>query len=565
MQQETLSALQKDVTRSLLEQRAVLDEMAKTLQSARTLNQLPETPVPQATRTAVTIRGFDRALVSPIDGQCQRTPSAIPVGAIVGSTDPSPIAQERSFSTLCLQDRCSELDNKETNPRITLSEFRGRMKNYLMIVIFLARELCDLFWLILASDPRLLALFAMVRTRIPAIPSIELAINDSIRLIDAFGHERRLQYTTHRYFSVFKSFLMEDYRSTPSGLYIAKNRFRLLDVRAPEPVLINEESWSSLVRPGAKITLSVILTKVTAAYEDICLGCGRRRNWSWISHRYACSCGLVFYRQINNATGKGRISASLDDPLDPAADHRVLGPEATALETPKTPAARDKTLMGRETQNQALRSSYTAQKQSDETDEPTPRTKSVRRNRYINHNAFSNLDRRNITIFKSVVFETTQRYQGPLSFHLSPCNTQARMNWRRHREITVNSEPYIIDLLYSFGCGYGNNRQQLTTANISLQVDGLGNLWIQCESPQPEICVNGTPLWEARTFREGSSTRRRLEAGDHIDVKDEKATSRFFVRPCEMPQRMDCLPLLRSPYLRREHLNPEDQELPDTD
>ena len=280
---------------------------------------------------------------------------------------------------------------------------------------------------------------------------------------------------------------MEAYKNTPSGTYIAKNRFRLLDVRASRLALIDEDSWSSLVRPGPRITLSVILTKVTMTYGDVCLGCGRQRKWSWISHRYTCSCGLVFYRYFNHATDETKTNTILKEDPKQAADHHELMPK---LATPKASS----TVAAKKTRRQQLKPSGIGKKQLDETDEPT--LSSQNQHKIIktsqDDGALNALDtdRRHVAVFKSVIFETTQRYQGILPFHLLPRHKCNRMKWRTHREITVDSKPCIINLLHSLNHG---NDQKLATANISLQVEGLGNLWIQSGSPQPEICINGAP------------------------------------------------------------------------
>ena len=88
-----------------------------------------------------------------------------------------------------------------------------RIKKCIDVVLFLARGLSEVFWMILGLDPRLLALFVAFQTRIPASPSITISINDTIRLIDAFGQERRLQYATHRHFSVSTRFWLRNTRT----------------------------------------------------------------------------------------------------------------------------------------------------------------------------------------------------------------------------------------------------------------------------------------------------------------------------------------------------------------
>ena len=126
-----------------------------------------------------------------------------------------------------------------------------RIKKCIDVVLFLARGLSEVFWMILGLDPRLLALFVAFQTRIPASPSITISINDTIRLIDAFGQERRLQYATHRHFIVFKSFLAEEYKDTPSGPYISQGRYRLLDTKSHglrSSIKIRGLGWCILVQ-----------------------------------------------------------------------------------------------------------------------------------------------------------------------------------------------------------------------------------------------------------------------------------------------------------------------------
>ena len=563
--QEALATLQKEMNRNFLEQRTLLDDIAETLESTRASDQSHKNNGIQATRFAMIPRNVKRAFPSTPSVESHRKPSEVRFRAILDSADPSDVDQARAFSRLRLEDQCSEPDN-ECRLAVVQSKPHGWLENYLTIIILLSRGLCEVLWSIVASDPRLLAFYTAIvaiQTRIPAIPSVDLAINDSIRLIDAFGQECRLQYTTHRYFPVFKSFLMEFYKHTPSGPYIATNRFRLLDVRASKIAPIDEQSWSSLVHPGARITLSVILTKVTANHGDICLGCGTHREWSWLSHRYACPCGLVFYRYINNEPDQIRSSTALEKDQNHVTGRHESKPETATLEASQT-------LTARETRRQELTPLDTRAKQSGGTGgEPIlssrNQDKIVSVKQALINNETLDLDRRHIAVFKSVILETTQSFRGRLFFHISPRDKNVKKTWRFHRDITVNSEPYTIPLLPSAKHMSGMDHENSAMANISLQLDELGNLWIQCESPEPEICVNNDPLWEIRRFRKGSSTRRRLEEGDHILVKGHETSSSFVVKTCHTPPGLTkdgCreLRLLSTPQIRRKLFNADFDE-----
>ena len=136
----------------------------------------------------------------------------------------------------------SELYNQ--NQRVLATQYSSRdwLERYAGIAPALAYSIRDLFWVVLSLDSRFLALYVALKIQIPQVPSIRLSVNDSICLIDAFGHERRLQYSTHRHFSVFKAFLSAEYKHTPGGPYIAQERYRLLDTSAPLDIPLDEES-----------------------------------------------------------------------------------------------------------------------------------------------------------------------------------------------------------------------------------------------------------------------------------------------------------------------------------
>ena len=563
IQQETLALLQKTISAEFSEQRIELEKIVTGIekQPTRSLDeQVRGTSLTPATHPRVPPKSVKRSL-APLVGSHSNTSDEWPRSSFDLTRDPD-VGEDRVFSRLDLQDQRLELYNQGSSLSIVLSTPKDWTKTYLTMLMFLARGLCELFWSMLAIDPRLLALYVAIQTRIPTVPSLELSINDSIRLIDAFGQERRLQYATHRHFPVFKSFLTEDYRHTPSGLYIAQNHFRLLDAKASTPVLINEESWSSQVRPGMRVTLSVVLERLTAMDGNVCPGCGKRRAWSWMSHRYACSCGLMFYRNIDRNTCKTKTNTASRENPSQHNDYYQSKPEIPALGASSMLAV---TLDAEQKRSDHLSNSpsSSATSSSHTRAQANGSAQSSTQRHDKSYPDFVDSDRRHITVFKNVILETAEKFQGLLAFHINPERTTDLPNFRRHRELYVNSTPYVINLLEwtDMRGPFGRHRTP-TKANILLQVDELGNLWIRCETSYPQICVNGIPLWQTRTIRDGSSTPQRVKENDLIEVKDCKIVPRFVITPCRRPAiGPDDGSLLRltlplGPKLRRKFLFP---------
>ena len=156
----------------------------------------------------------------------------------------------------------------------------------------LAYAIRRFLWKLLSRHPQVLLLIYALTTRIPAVPSITLTFNDSIYLIDAFGQRRTLQYATHRHFTVFVSFLIEEYKNTPSGRYIVRNQYRLVNAKAPRIQTITKKSWSDTIKPGFTIILSMYLARLEK--PGMCPRCGTvSRSWSPTGDWQKCSCGLT--------------------------------------------------------------------------------------------------------------------------------------------------------------------------------------------------------------------------------------------------------------------------------
>ena len=135
----------------------------------------------------------------------------------------------------------------------------ARFRRQVRLVLAFVYGIKELILTLFALDPRVLALWYAVQPYIPSVPSTTLSMNDSIYLVDAFGHRRSLQYTSHKHFEVFSSFLIHDYGGTPAAKYITGGRFRLSSAKATELQVVTRESWSDLIRPGSIVLLSVLL------------------------------------------------------------------------------------------------------------------------------------------------------------------------------------------------------------------------------------------------------------------------------------------------------------------
>lgn len=116
--------------------------------------------------------------------------------------------------------------------------------------------LWELLMALLAFDPRLLlALHAFgyaLLPRIPSVPTVNLSFNDSIYLVDPFGRRRTLQYSSHRHYEVFCSFIKCEYgdrRSRPHGLMLyAPNQ--------PHVAIADFLSgifWDKMCQPGCEL------------------------------------------------------------------------------------------------------------------------------------------------------------------------------------------------------------------------------------------------------------------------------------------------------------------------
>ena len=218
-------------------------------------------------------------------------------GTLLGRTCDTPSSASRRQDHFASSSQCEKRDPTIQGQYAGLVAAHCAARDwvivYLGMIASLAREVHDIFLAVLDLNPQLYTLWMTLCTRI--IPALSLLrdTNNAFRLIDAFGQERRLDFATFRHFPVFISYLAEEYKNTPSGQYIIHGRYRLLKQDATELAVITKDLWLDLVRPGTNITLSIILRKLTAREGDICPGCGVRRNWSWKSHRHACSCGLT--------------------------------------------------------------------------------------------------------------------------------------------------------------------------------------------------------------------------------------------------------------------------------
>ena len=161
------------------------------------------------------------------------------------------------------------------------------------VVGSLACMIRDLLLELVARNPQILLLLHALTLRIPSVPCVNLSFNDSIHLIDAFGQRRTLKFATHRHFSVFVSFLAEENKETPSGQYISRNRYRLVDAKATEIQTLNKDSWPGTVKPRHTILLSMFMTRCNSYYSsDFCLPCSSPNGLRSVTKgRKRCSWG----------------------------------------------------------------------------------------------------------------------------------------------------------------------------------------------------------------------------------------------------------------------------------
>jgi hypothetical protein len=70
--------------------------------------------------------------------------------------------------------------------------------------------------------------------------------------------------------------LREFYRYTPTGRYVLRHRFRLVDTGSKDGEVITDETWSNFIHPGIEIAMNIVLLHLKAS-EAKCPKCKSRR------------------------------------------------------------------------------------------------------------------------------------------------------------------------------------------------------------------------------------------------------------------------------------------------
>ena len=520
MQQDAFEVLQQNISNGFAEQRLMLKKTVaiqdKILLQQQQLQDPNSTPVPSPSRPIS--RRYQEPLAH-VSYDCTTKNSSLPYPPLTSITSYSlecesePTRREKGRS-----DTCSELCNESRSLSLVRSSLPDWFEKCLALLQAIAHGIKHLFWMMLALDSRLLALYTALQTRIPQIPSINLSINDSIRLIDAFGQERRLQYATHQYFSVFKAFLAEDYKNTPSGPYIVQDRYRLLDMNASRLDFLNEISWSRKVSPGCKITLSIVLRGFAAREGDICPSCGHQTDWTWEGDRHICSCGLTYYHS--------------HDPTEDAP--KIMNDSEALLPAPTKPRSSPKP---------GHRQDTNLVDNNEELSEMPIRVKS---------DASTDPEDHDIRIFKRVIPLTSSKSHGILYCTLITDKYTPGRVQRAIVKLISNSEPFSM-MLTEFLVA-SRSRDYI----LSLEADAVGSLWIRRLLPYWSISVNETLLQcESTWFGRKSSRGRRLHIGDSIfamDLRIENApTYHFRVVGCHFSRESTQYPVVENSPLYDQH------------
>ena len=480
--QDTFMILQQTISDGFAEQQIMLRDLAALQDQATLHHRQPQGPIPLPLESSpIPPKSHKSFLVDTSPGCTAASRPGLFLN--IASTTSNLSARDRSpaDSRPSQRNTCSELYDRSRSLSASQCSSCNWLVKYANAIRAFAHRIKHLFWIVLTLDSRLLALYVALQTQIPQTPSSHSSVRDSIRLIDAFGKERRLQYATHRHFPVFKAFITEDYKDTPCGPYIARNRYRLLDMSASRLTFLTEASWSNTVRPGCIVTLSIALRKLPVSEGGNCPGCGNQKEWMRDDSRYDCICGLTYYRSRNHGMRKSeRSGASEISPLPTSCSSRELDQRP------------DVDSMGNEEQSLKTPS-------QDE------------------HDLATDLEGHHMRIFQRIIFQRSSKSQKASLYctFISATHVEDLVQ-RLEIELVSNSKFYTLmraDLLKTSGAK--------SAAILSLQADAIGTLWLWPESPHWLVSVNDTPLcYESTSPEPKTSSGRQLSEGDSVLVKD---------------------------------------------
>ena len=396
------------------------------------------------------------------------------------------------------------------------------------MIRIVAGKFCKLALLTLVLDLRLGILWTTFCAWIPTISSIHISINDTIRLIDPFGQERRLQYATHRHFPVFLAFLNEEYKDTPCSRYIAQGRYHLLDMKMEGLVPITMASWSDFVRPGSSIMLLIVVKKLVTLEGEVCLNCGKGLMWLGSSCRYTCPCGLVYFQSSDQHVRKPRDSdMSKRQFTIPTRRRRSI---ASTMETDAHLALVMNRQYGCRFGLLAIHHSGTFGKAVISTQ---ARSEAVAKP-YVPHTTELGVDEaisdgQNIAVFGRIMLESREDVKDMLSFNLIPYSGNVRIDSFIRVDLAVGSTPCLFAVPDSSGMHDVTELSIIKLKNtISLLADHQGSLWIQSEAPHLSVSVNRIPLRTNRSHL-APSIPRRLKDNDTIELRSENIIRQYVV------------------------------------
>ena len=103
------------------------------------------------------------------------------------------------------------------------------------------------------------AMAALIRMLCQVQRPVSLLGGGHVNFEDASGRVMKLPFTTCQYPSVFLGFLQVHFQASPVHEYVQKNLYHL-NLNGSRGILITKQSWSSLVRPKGKISMSIVVT-----------------------------------------------------------------------------------------------------------------------------------------------------------------------------------------------------------------------------------------------------------------------------------------------------------------
>ena len=193
-----LQNLQRSLVESLKETRTLLDEQKRQFENTVLRAEKLQRPGKCSPPARVT----EICDVSDTGGQQNVTSYRQTDIRLIGHQTPS---RETSGS------RQSNFTNFNEQFAIVKRSTGNFVQRYVPISGNPAGLLWELLMALVAFDPRILlavhAFCYVILPRIPAVPIVNLSFNDSFYFIDPFDCRRTLQYSSHRHFEVFISFL----------------------------------------------------------------------------------------------------------------------------------------------------------------------------------------------------------------------------------------------------------------------------------------------------------------------------------------------------------------------